>query len=331
MSGILVIGEVADGKLQPAVGELLAAGRSLSDSTSEEVAVAIPVGANDEALAAEGISLGADKVYMIEDPLLAEPGLDALVAAFEAACREVEPSTVLVGRTPTGRDVGPRLAFRLGVGMAQDCLRIEIDEQTKRIAVTRPVYGGNAMARVIFKGTNPQVVVLRGKVYEPLEADPGRQGETVTIQANIDPGAIKARLVETVKREAEGVRLEDAPIVIGGGRGLGGPEPFEMLEDLAKVLGGAVGASRAVCDAGWLDHSYQIGLTGKTITPGLYITVGISGASQHMAGCSGAKSLVAINRDGDANIFKEATFGVVGDWKNVLPSFVETVRELVES
>lgn len=151
------------------------------------------------------------------------------------------------------------------------------------------------------------------------------------VNPGLDASVVKARLVETVTQESEGVRLEDAGVVIGGGRGLGGPEPFDQLEDLARLLGGAVGASRAVCDAGWLDHSYQVGLTGKTITPDLYITVGISGASQHMAGCSASKNIVAINRDADANIFKTASFGVVGDWKNVLPSFIETVRELVDS
>ena len=156
-------------------------------------------------------------------------------------------------------------------------------------------------------------------------------GEVVNIDVSLDPSMIKTRVVETVKRKSEGIRLEDASIVISGGRGLGGPEPFEELEELARLLGGAVGASRAVCDAGWLDHSHQVGLTGKTITPDLYIMVGISGASQHMAGCSGAKNIVAINRDADANIFKEARFGVADDWKKVLPSFLETVRELVKS
>ena len=153
----------------------------------------------------------------------------------------------------------------------------------------------------------------------------------MSLEAGLDPEVIRSRLVETVRGEAEGMRLEDAPVVVSGGRGLGGPEPFQMLEELAQLLGGAVGASRAVCDAGWLDHSYQVGLTGKTISPDLYVTVGISGASQHMAGCSAAKQIVAINRDADANIFKSASFGVVGDWKNVMPSFIETVRELVKS
>ena len=187
------------------------------------------------------------------------------------------------------------------------------------------------MAEVTFTEANPQDAVIRDKICEPSAHDSSRSVEVVTIKPNLDPSVIKARLIETVQSESEGVRLEDAAIVISGGRGLGGPGPFESLEELAKMLGGAVGASRAACDAGWLDHSYQVGLTGKTITPDVYITIGISGASQHMAGCSGAKQLVAINKDAEANIFKEANFGVVGDWKNVLPAFIETVRELVKS
>ena len=328
MSGVLVIGELQGDALQSITGELLAAGRKLGDALGEEVGVALLNGG--AAAARDAIALGADKAYLVRDAALADMQLDAQVAALEKACAETQPSVVLIGRTLAGRDVGPRLAFRLGVGLAQDCLEVSADAGG-RVAAVRPVYGGNALARVTFPDANPQMVVLRAKAYEPLEADAARSGEVVELQPNLDPSVVKARLVETVTQEAEGVRLEDAGIVVGGGRGLGGPEPFDMLEDLAKLLGGAVGASRAVCDAGWLDHSYQVGLTGKTITPDLYITVGISGASQHMAGCSATKHIVAINRDADANIFKSSSFGVVGDWKSVLPSFIETVRELVDS
>lgn len=328
MSGVLVIGELQGDALQSITGELLAAGRNLGDALGEDVGVALLNGG--DAAAQDAIALGADKAYLVRDAALADMQLDAQVAALEKACAETQPSVVLIGRTLAGRDVGPRLAFRLGVGLAQDCLEVSADAGG-RVAAVRPVYGGNALARVTFPDANPQMVVLRAKAYEPLEADAARSGEVVELQTNLDPSVVKARLVETVMQEAEGVRLEDAGIVVGGGRGLGGPEPFDMLEDLAKLLGGAVGASRAVCDAGWLDHSYQVGLTGKTITPDLYITVGISGASQHMAGCSASKHIVAINRDADANIFKSSSFGVVGDWKSVLPSFIETVRELVDS
>ena len=329
MAGVLVIGELNDDALQSITGELLAAGRRIADVTGENVGVALLNGG--DAVGQETISLGADNAYLVQDEVLAEMQLDAQVAALEKVCSEVQPSVVLIGRTLAGRDVGPRLAFRLGVGLAQDCLQVEADANSGRVVAVRPVYGGNALAKVTFPDANPQMVIMRAKAYEPLDADDSRAGEVSIINPGLDSSVVKARLVETVSQAAEGVRLEDANIVVGGGRGLGGPEPFDQLEDLARLLGGAVGASRAVCDAGWLDHSYQVGLTGKTITPDLYITVGISGASQHMAGCSASKNIIAINRDADANIFKSASFGVVGDWKNVLPSFIETVRELVNS
>ena len=330
MAGILVLGELNEGKLQASTSELLVAGRKLAEALGEEVAVAIP-GSGLNGVADSAIAQGADKVYLVEDPLLAGTQIDAQLAASEHVCRQVEPSVVLISRTQSGRDIGPRLAFRLGVGVAQDCVDVGIDSGTKRVEATRAVYGGNALSKVTFPENNPHGAVIRGKVFEHTSPDSARGGEVVTVQPNLDPSVIKARLVESVQSESEGVRLEDATVVISGGRGLGGPEPFESLEELAKLLGGAVGASRAACDAGWLDHSYQVGLTGKTITPDLYITVGISGASQHMAGCSGAKQLVAINKDAEANIFKEASFGVVGDWSAVLPAFIETVRELVKS
>ena len=329
MAGVLVVGELNGDALQSITGELLAAGRGIGDASGEEVAVVLLNGS--EAAGQAAIALGADKAYLAQDDVLADLQLDAQVAALAKVCDEAQPSVVLIGRTLSGRDVGPRLAFRLGVGLAQDCLEVAADGDSGKVVAVRPVYGGNALAKVTFPDASPQMVVMRGKAYEPLDADESRTGEIAVVNTELDPSVVKARLVETVRQESEGVRLEDANIVIGGGRGLGGPEPFDQLEDLAGLLGGAVGASRAVCDAGWLDHSYQVGLTGKTITPDLYITVGISGASQHMAGCSASKNIVAINRDEDANIFKSASFGVVGDWKNVLPSFIETVRELVDS
>lgn len=330
MPGIIVLGEVDDGQMQPVTAELLAAGRRLQETLGCDVGAALLGAKVGDAAAASAFSYGADVVYTVEDPLLEELSADAVVAALHEVCRRVEPDVVLVGRSEIGRDAGPRLAFRLGVGVAQDCIDIAADPETMRVVATRPTYGGNALAKVTFPGSGPQVAVVRLKAFEPLEPDPARDGEVVTIDAGLDASVVRSRLVETVRSESEGVRLEDAPVVVSGGRGLGGPEPFEVLEDLARVLGGAVGASRAVCDAGWLDHGYQVGLTGKTITPDLYITVGISGASQHMAGCSGAKHIVAVNRDADANIFKSASFGVVGDWSKVVPSFLETVRELVD-
>ena len=324
MVEILVLGELADGGLDPVTGELLAAARGLGG----EVGVALPDNGLDGE-PGEAIALGADVVYLLQDPLLAGPSIDARVVAFEHVCRQTTPRVVLVGRTGPGRDIGPRLAFRLGVGLAQDCTEVRLDPDTDRLVATRPVYGGNAVATVTFADAAPQLAVIRGRAYDPLTPDPSRKGEVVSVTPRLDPSVVKVRHVQTVLQERAGVRLEDANVVIAGGRGLGGPEPFAKLEELAGMLGGAVGASRAACDAGWFNHSRQVGLTGVTVTPDLYITVGISGASQHMAGCSGAKHIVAVNRDPDANIFKEAKYGVVGDWKKILPAFMETVRELV--
>jgi len=163
----------------------------------------------------------------------------------------------------------------------------------------------------------------------PLARDDSRKGEVITIEAGLDPSAIRTKVLEKVKEEVEGVKLEDAAVVISGGRGIGGPEGFEQLEELAKLLKGAVGASRPVCDNEWMSDKSQVGLTGKIVTPDLYIAVGISGASQHMAGCSGAKTIVALNKDAEANIFKMAHYGVVGDWKKTFPAFAEKIKELV--
>ena len=327
MLGILVFGEMNQNELASVTGELLGVARSLSADTGDQVAVALQSGSVGNG-AEEAIALGADKVFRVESDLLSEPQIDAHLEAFTQVVTQTQPTVVLIGRTPIGRDVGPRLAFRLGAAVAQDCVEVSIDSDSGRVVATRPVYGGNAMSRVSFTGDDMQVVLVRPKAFEAPEPDDGRSGDVEDFSLSLDESAIKARLIETVTQQAEGVRLEDASVVVSGGRGLGGPEPFDELRSLSDALGGALGASRAACDAGWIDHSHQVGLTGKTITPDLYITVGISGASQHMAGCSASKNIVAINRDEDANIFKSATYGVIGDWNKILPSFIETVREL---
>ena len=327
--GVLVIAETVEGRLSPTTKEVLAAGRRVAGTLGQELAAAL-LGGGLEAAAQEAFSSGADKVYAVGNPLLEETQVDLQVRALETLCRDVSPNVLLLGRTLVGRDVAPRLAFRLGVGLAQDCLEVWIDAESKRLWANRPVYGGNAMATVACIDT-PQVAAIRPKAYEPLEADDSRSGDVVPVEVELDPSLVRTRVVEVVQEESEGIKLEDASIVVAGGRGLGGPEPFKDLEELARVIGAGVGASRAAVDSGWVPHGWQIGLTGKTITPDLYITVGISGASQHMAGCSGARTMVAINKDPEANIFKESRYGVVGDWAKVLPAFTEALRDLVKS
>lgn len=329
MSEIIIFAEIDGEGLHSTVGELISAGKKIAEDTDNVISAAL-IGGNQD-LASQAIALGADKVYLANDDAIQEGVADAYLAAMHRICIQVEPTVVLTSKTPIGRAVGPRLAYRLGAGIAQDCTDVSLDSDSGRVTATRPVYGGNAMAKFTFADKDPQVVIMRLKAFETAAPDSSRNGEVVEFEISLDESDIKSKLVETVKEESEGVRLEDAAVIIGMGRGLGGPEPFSQLEELAKVFNGAVGASRAVCDAGWLDHSYQIGLTGKTVTPDVYITVGISGASQHMAGCSSSKNIVAINKDGDANIFKEASFGVVGDWEKVLPAFTATARELLQS
>ena len=327
MTSILILGETTEAKtLDPVTGELIAAGRQIAD----DIGVAL-LGTDLEELSREAIALGASAVYTVEKPALDGPDIDPKVAALTEVCRQIAPQVLLVGKTQDGREIGPRVAFRLAAGLAQDCIRVGVDSETGRVVATRPVYGGSAMAAVTFPGDGLQVVVMRGRAYEPPAPDASGTGDIVPITVDLTGSPSRVRNIRTVAQASEGVRLEDADIVVSGGRGLGGPEPFELLGQLTDVLGGAMGASRAACDAGWIDHSYQVGLTGRTIAPNVYITVGISGASQHMAGCSGARHIVAINKDREANIFKDASYGVVGDWQAVIPSFMETVRDLVNS
>ena len=327
MTKILVLGELTENNtLDPVTGELIAAGRQIGD----DIGVAL-LGTDLDGPAREAFAAGTSAVYTVDDPALDGSEIDPKVSALTEVCRQIVPDVVLVGKTQDGREIGPRIAVRLGAGLAQDCVRVGLDAGTGRVVATRPVYGGSAMAAVTFPGDGPQVAVMRGRAYEPSEPDASRTGDVVPIAVDLSTSPSRVRNIRAVAQASEGVRLEDADIVVAGGRGLGGPEPFELVGQLAELLGGAMGASRAACDAGWIDHSYQVGLTGRTIAPNVYITVGISGASQHMAGCSGAKHIVAINKDREANIFKDGLYGVVGDWEAVIPSFMETVRDLVDS
>lgn len=321
-SGVLVFGEAEEGGggLAPVTGELLGAAKSLGGPVT-----CVLLGAGVEGLAKECGALGADKVIVVDDDVLKDYQGDAYVHVGERICKEADPSVVLFGQTTIGRDMAPRLAARLGTAVAMDCVELSLDGE--KLQASRSCYGGSARARYTINGT-PQIATLRAKVWDPPGRDDSRQAEVVKQSADVSADAIRTRIVSRRKEEVEGVRLEDASVVVSGGRGLGGPEGFQPLEELAGILGGAVGATRAVCDMGWYPVAMQVGLTGKVVTPDLYIAVGISGASQHMAGISQVKNIVAINKDREANIFQAARFGVVGDWKEVIPAFMEKVREL---
>ena len=325
--GVMIYGEVTDGKLSTMATELLGCGRKLADDLGQELSAVI-AGSGVSDAAQEAINFGADKVYVADDPLLKDYQTDSYVSVMEKVAKQAMPQIILMSQTSIGRDLAPRLAFRLETVATTDCVALEIDSGSKRLLQTKPVYGGNALA-VYTSDSDPQIATARVKVMTPSEPDTSRKGEVVNIEAGLDASAIKTKVLEKVKEEVEGIRLEDASIVVSGGRGMGGPEGFKQLEELAKLLKGAVGASRPACDAGWWPDTSQVGRTGKIVTPDFYLAIGISGASQHLAGCSSAKTIVAINKDSDANIFKEAQYGVIGDWKKVVPAFIEKVKELV--
>lgn len=324
---VLVTAEVNEGKVSPITLELLGAARELAGKLGGGVGCAL-LGSGISDAAQQLIAHGADQVVVADDAGLKDYLSDIYTTVMEAVVRQTDPQIVLLGHTSQGRDLGPRLAFRLGAGLATDCVELDIDEASKQLLSTRPVYGGNARA-TFTTDTRPQMATARSKAMTPLPADPSRQGETVTLSPMPDIAG-KMTLSDKVREEVKGVKLEDAPVVASGGRGLGGPEGFQQLEELVRMLKGAVGATRAACDNGWWPASAQVGLTGKIVAPDLYIAVALSGSSQHMAGCSGSKAIVAINKDPEANIFKEAQYGVVGDYRQVLPAFAKRVQELSE-
>ena len=324
---VMVYCEVAEGKLAAIATELLGCGRKLADDLGQELYAAL-VGNKVSDLAQEAITFGADKVYVIDDPLLKDYQTDSYVLAMEKLIKQVMPQILILGQTSIGRDLAPRLAFKLDTVASMDCVELAIDPDSKRLLQTKPIFGGNALA-IFTSESYPQMATVRAKAMSPLEPDASKQGEIITVDAGIEPSAIRTKVLEKVPEEVEGIKLEDAKIVVGGGRGIGDTEGFKQLEELARILKGAVGATRPPCDNGWVAPGLQIGLTGKIITPDLYIAVAISGASQHMTGSSGAKTIIAINKDAEANIFREARFGIVGDWKKVLPAFTDKVKELL--
>ncbi len=325
---IVIVAEVKNGSLSAAAHELLSCGRGLADDLQEELC-AIIAGKDITGLAQDVIAAGADKVYVMESPLLEHYQTDAYVKALSQAIEEIKPNILLISQTAEGRGLAPALAFKMGTAVTTDCVELAIDPDSRKLLQTRPVYGSNAMA-VFTTDCHPQIAAVRPKVYSPLEADDSRQGEVINIEAGLQECDIRTKIIEQVPQAREGVRLEDAETVVAGGRGIGSAEDFKQLEELAALLNGAVGATRPPCDNGWVADSAQIGLTGKIIAPEIYLAVALSGSSQHISGCSGAKNIIAINKDAEANIFNFARFGIIGDWKKIIPPFNARIKELLD-
>lgn len=327
--GIAVFCEVKEGKLAPISTEGLGIGKKLAEDSGQEL-YAIVVGSGVADAAKEAIAYGADKAYVVDDEILKIYQTDSYVTVIEKVINQVMPQVLIMGQNDIGRDLAPSLAFKLDTTATLDCVDLAIDKDSKCLLQTKPVYGGNAYA-VYTSNTDPQIVTIRTKAMTPLVPDTSRQGEIINIDAGIDASMIRTKVIDTVVEEVAGIKIEDAEVVVAGGRGMGSAEAFSQLEELAKLFKGAVGASRPPCDNGWMPDTAQIGLTGKIIAPELYIAVAISGSSQHLSGCSSSKNIIAINKDPEANIFRQARYGVVGDWKKVLPAFTEKIRELLAS
>ncbi|MFA4836946.1 MAG: electron transfer flavoprotein subunit alpha/FixB family protein, partial [Dehalococcoidia bacterium] len=257
--GVMIAGELLEGKLASITAELLGVGRKLADQLGQELS-AVLVGSGIADMAKEAIAFGADKVYVIDNLLFKDYLTDSYVGALEKLTRDVRPEILLLGQTPMGRDLAPRLAFRLGTGVTLDCIALAIDPETKLLQKTKPVYGGNALAVYVSEG-RPQMATARIKSMEPLEKNASRKGQVVPFDPAVDQAKLRAKVINRVKEEVVGIKLEDAAIVVCGGRGMGGPEPFKQLTELAKLLNGAMGATRPPCDSGWVPTSVQIGLT----------------------------------------------------------------------
>jgi electron transfer flavoprotein alpha subunit len=323
MPGILIVAEALDGGLAPTTLELASEGRRLADQASQPLS-AVLMGKGVSGAAAVLGEYGVEQVYVAESDAAVSPSPEWFQVAAEAAVQQAQPAIVLLTHSAAGRLLGPALANRLNTAVVTDAtaLRLEGD----RLLITKPVYGGSALAEQQVT-TSPQMATLRPRAFQAAEPESGKQAQVEPLQAP-SPGE-RVEVLEEVREEAaSGPKLKDAKIVVSGGRGLGAAENWQHIEELAQVLGAAIGASRAVTDAGWVSPSHQVGLTGATVAPDLYIAIGISGAVQHIAGISGARNVVALNRDADANIFKYARFGVLGDWKGILPAFTQRLKEL---
>lgn len=325
--GVLVFGEITEGKLAPITIELLGAGRKLANELGEDLS-ALLMGSKSGGLGQEAIAYGADNVYVMEDPLLDQYNSDAYTHVVAELCRKALPSIMLLGYTDIGCDLSPRLNGRLGGGLAMDCMAVSIDPATKLLVSTRPVFGGNAHATMVSKTARPQMATVRPKTLLPAERNDSRKGKVIPVEGKVDPSTIKVRVVERIKEEVEGIKIEDAEIVVSGGRGIGSAKNWEMIQELARVLGGAVGATRPPCDEGWAPIRVQIGQSGKVVSPKLYFGIALSGAMSHIVGILGSKCVVAINKDKEANIFSVAHFGIVGDYKEVVPALTAKLKEL---
>ncbi|MCD6296280.1 MAG: electron transfer flavoprotein subunit alpha/FixB family protein [Deltaproteobacteria bacterium] len=322
--GVWTIAEQREGDIRKVTYEIVSEGRRVADALGQELTVVL-LGSNIKDKAAELGHYGADKVLVADDAKLEPYTTDAYVAVIKELVKANDPAILLISASVQGKDLSARLCGSLDVGMAQDCTAFAIEDGN--LVATRPIYAGKAYARVTFENSWPQMATARPKVMDTNEPDTSRSAEIIDASFSLDESALKTKVVEVLKDESGKIDLTEADKIISGGRGMKGPENYNILEELADLIGATVGASRSAVDAGWRPHSDQVGQTGKVVSPNLYIACGISGAIQHLAGMSTSKVIVAVNKDEDAPIFQKADYGVVADLFDVVPALTEEVKK----
>jgi len=325
--GVWVIAETHDGKLADVSLELLGQARVLAQDLGTDVSLAL-VGNEVSGLVPQAAASGADRVYLVEHEVLSHYRTGPFTDVLTGVLNTYKPEIVLIGATPMGRDLASRIAARIGAGLTADCTGLDIDPDEKLLLQTRPAFGGNIMATIVCRYARPQMSTVRPRVMRKIEPRQDAKAQVVRVDVNLNEKSVLTKIVEVVKDQAgEQVNLQDAEIIVSGGRGIKKPENFALIKQLAEALGGALGASRATVDAGWIPAYHQVGQTGKTVQPKLYVACGISGAVQHLAGMSSSDCIVAINSDPDAPIFNVAHYGIVGDLFEVVPELIKQLQQ----
>jgi electron transfer flavoprotein alpha subunit len=324
--GVMIIAEERDGEIRKVSYEVVSEGRRLADSLGQNL-TALLLGSNIKDKAPKLGHYGADKVIVADDPRLEKYTTDAYVSVIAQIVKANDPAILLLGASFQGKDLSARLSARLGVAMAQDCTMFAIEDGN--LVATRPIYAGKAYAKLTFNNSWPQMATARPKVMALNTPDESRSAEILDASFTLDDGSIKTKVADIVKDESGKIDLTEADKIVSGGRGMKGPDNYNILEELASVIGATVGASRSAVDAGWRPQTDQVGQTGKVVSPNLYIACGISGAIQHLAGMSTSKLIVAVNKDPDAPIFQKADYGVVDDLFKIVPALTEEIKKIL--
>jgi len=324
--GVWVYAEQRHGEIASVVFELLNKGKELAQKLNVPLS-AVLIGANIKAKAQDLINRGADKVYVFDSPVFSEFQDDSYSAVLTKLIEKEKPEIILMGATNIGRSFASRVAARIGTGLTADCTSLEIDESTRNILQTRPAFGGNIMATILTPNHRPQMSTVRHKVFKEAKVLEGAKGEIIENAVDVSTIENRTKFLGFFKDESAQVNISDADIIVSGGRGVGKPEGFKLLEELAKLLGGAVGASRAAVDSDWIAYSHQVGQTGRTVAPKIYIACGISGQIQHLVGMSSSDTIIAINKDAACPMMQTATYAVEGDLYEVLPQIINEIKK----